>query len=113
RPTFQDVHRAAAAQTAPLNVAGLRGDPVHVVVDDDAVVALNLTVSHAVDAEVGTEQAACLLENARRIRERTDGLVEAAQERLPALVPVQGLFRAGPLAGSPHPLGRRFNQRDL
>ena len=101
RPAFQDVCRAAAAQIAPLNVAGQRGHTVHVVVDDDAVVALNLAVGDAVDAEVGAEQAAGLVKNARRIGERADGVVQAAQERLPALAPAQRLFRAGPLARPP------------
>ena len=113
RPAFQDVCRAAAAQIAPLNVADQRGHTVHVVVDDDAVVALDLAVGHAVDAEVCAEQAACLLKNARRIGERPDGVVQAAQERLPALAPAQCLFCAGPLAGRPRPLGGDFNQCDL
>ena len=94
-------------------MAGQRGHTVHVVVDDDAVVALDLAVDHAVDAEVCAEQAACLLKNARRIGERPDGVVQAAQERLPALAPAQRLFCAGPLAGRPRPLGGHFNQCDL
>ena len=106
RPAFQDVCRAAAAQIAPLNVAGQRGHTVHVVVDDDAVVALDLAVGDAVDAEVCAEQAAGLVKNARRIGERADGVVQAAQERLPALAPAQRLFRAGPLA-RPTTSGRR------
>ena len=113
RPAFQDVCRATADQIAPLNVADQRGHTIDVVVDDDAVVALNLAVDHAVDAEVRAEQAACLLENARGIGERPDGVVQAAQERLPGLAPAQRLFGAGPFADPPHPVGGDFNQRDL
>ena len=94
-------------------MADQRGHTVHVVVDDDAVVALNLGVDDAVDAEVCAEQAACLLKNARRIGERPDGVVQAAQERLPALAPAQCLFGAGALASRPRPLGGDFDQCDL
>ena len=94
-------------------MADQRGHAIDVVVDDDAVVALNLGVDHAVDAKVCAEQAACLLKNARGIGERPDGVVQAAQERPPRLAPAQRLFGAGPLTDAPHPVGGHFNQGDL
>ena len=113
RPAFQDVCRATSDQIAPLKVADQRLHTIHVVVDDDAVVVLNLGVDDAVDAEVCAEQAACLPKNARRIGVRPDGVVQAAQERLPALGPVQCLFGASALASPPRPLGGDFDQCDL
>ena len=59
------------------------------------------------------EQAACLVENARRIGERADGVVQTPQERLPALAPAECIFGTGPLGGRPRPVGGDFNQCDL
>ena len=89
------------------------GSAVHVIVDDRAVVALDLAVGHAVDAEVRAQQAACLRENARRIGERPDRVVQFPKERLPIIDPAQRLLRARALAGCPYALGGHLDQRDL
>ena len=81
--------------------------------DDDAIVALDLAVDHAVDAEVCPEQAAGLRKNPDRIGERPDRVVQTPQERLPAVAPAQCLFRAGAFDGRPHAFGGHFNQCDL
>ena len=101
------------ASLGPAKAAGQRGQAVHVIVDDGAVVALDLAVGHAVDAEVRAQQTACLRENARRIGERADRVVQLAQERLPIIAPTQRLLRARALAGSPYALGGHLDQRDL
>jgi len=113
RPAFQNVFGAAAAEIAPLQAARQRRHTIHVVVDDDAVVALDLAVGHPVDPQVCAEQATRFLKNALWIGERPEGVVEALQEGLPVLAPAQCLFCAGTLAGAPHPIGRDFNQGDL
>ena len=71
RPAFQDVCRAASAQVAPQKVADQRRHTIHVVVDDDAVVALNLGVDHAVDAEVACR--ACGMSPGECARDRRAG----------------------------------------
>ena len=113
RAAFKDVFGAAAAEVSPLNAAGLRGQPVHVIVDDRAVVALDLAVSDAVDAKVRAEQAACLCENARRIGERPDRVVQFPKERLPIADPAQRFLSARARVGYPHALGGHFDQVDL
>ena len=96
RPAFQHVCRTTSDQIAPLNVPDQRGHSIHVVMDDDAVIALNFGVDHAVNPEVRAEQAAGLLKNARRIGERPDSVVQAAHERLPSSRSASGPLRRGP-----------------
>ena len=53
------------------------------------------------------------MENARRIGERSDGVVQTPQECLSALAPAECIFGTGPLGGRPRPVGGDFNQCDL
>ena len=59
------------------------------------------------------EQPACLGQDTRRIGKRTNGVVQAAQECLPALGPAKRLFCAGPLGGRPCSIGDHLDQRNL
>ena len=113
RAAFEDVFGAAAAEFRPLKAAGLRGEPVHVIVDDRAVVALDLAVRDAVDVQVRAEQAACLRENAGRIGDRPDRVVQCPNERMPIADSTQRFLRARARVGYPHALGGHFDQFDL
>ena len=113
RPAFQDVCHTAADQIAPQQVAGERRDTIHVIVDDHAVVVLNLGIDHPADMEVCSEEATGLFKNPPRIGERPDGVAQASQEGLPTLAPAQCLFGTGPLGCGPRAVGSDFHQCDL
>jgi hypothetical protein len=83
----------------------LRGKPVDVLADDHAVVTMNLAVRNAVDAEVRAEQPACLLENAPRVGQWTDRVVEAEEKCLTGRGSAQPLFDARSLSGGPRAVG--------
>ena len=85
RAALQDFFGAAAAQIRPRKAAGLRRKAVDVLADDDAVGAVDLAVTDAIDVQVRAQQAAGLREDTVGIGERSDGVVQRAQERLPLL----------------------------
>jgi hypothetical protein len=58
-------------------------------------------------------QAARLLEDPRRVGNRTDRVVHVAQEFLVIVLSTQRVLRAPSLAGPPCPLGGHLDQRDL
>ena len=92
---------------------GLRREPVHVLVDDRAVLTVDLAVADAVDPQVHTEHAACLAENARRIGERPDRVAQFSQERMPIADSAQRFLGARARIGDPDALGGNFDQLDL
>lgn len=83
------------------------------IVDDGALVAVDLAVGHAVDGEVRAEKVAGLPKNARRIGKRANRVLQAAEERLPIFSALQRLPGARPFAGRPGAIRRHLDERDL